>query len=145
AEPFEPEELFTRMEMVLRRHHLRPGQDFEQDQGDIAELKRIIDEESILVRFQPIYFLKPLRLLGLEMLSRPQTSTPMLNPEIFFKAALKYGVYYEVEMIGWRKALKIVSESFDGRQKLFLNCDPCLVENERFKAIKKTFSDFGMP
>ena len=45
-----------------------------------------------------------MRLLGLEMLSRPQTSSAMSNPEIFFKNALKYGVYYEVEMIGWRKA-----------------------------------------
>ena len=110
----------------------------------ISELKRIIDEESINVRFQPIYYLKPMRLFGLEMLSRPQTTTPMLNPEIFFKAALKYGVYYEVEMIGWRKALKIASESFDGRQKLFLNCDPYMVESDKFKTIKETFSGFGM-
>ena len=69
----------------------------------------------------------------------------MNNPEIFFKAALKYGVYYEVEMIGWRKALKMASENFDGRQKLFLNCDPYLVESEKFKAVKGMFSDFGMP
>ena len=77
-----------------------------QHQETICELRRIIDEESINVCFQPIYFLKPMRLFGLEMLSRPQTSSPMVNPEIFFKVALKYGVYYEVEMIGWRKALK---------------------------------------
>ena len=68
----------------------------------------------------------------------------MLNPEVFFKAALKYGVYYEVEMIGWRKALKIASENFDGRQKLFLNCDPYLVESDKFKTVKEIFSGFGM-
>jgi len=85
-----------------------------------------------------------MRLLGLEMLSRPQTCTPMLNPEIFFKAALKHGVYYEVEMIGWRKALKIASENFNGRQRLFLNCDPYLVESERFKTVKEMFSKAGM-
>ena len=145
TKPFEPEELFARMDVVLRRHDVKTNEgSLPQNQETICELKRIITEESINVRFQPIYFLKPMRLLGLEMLSRPQTSTPMFNPEIFFKTALKYGVYYEVEMIGWRKALKIVSENFDDGQKLFLNCDPYLVESDKFKIVKETFSRYGM-
>lgn len=145
SKPFEPEELFARIEVVFRRYKVNPVEGgSEQHQETICELKRIIDEDSVNVRFQPIYFLKPMRLLGLEMLSCPQTSTPMLNPEVFFKAALKYGVYYEVEMIGWRKALKMASENFDGRQTLFLNCDPYLVEKERFQAVKEMFSGFGM-
>jgi len=145
TKPFEPEELFARMDVVFRRYKAGPNENSPQQHKEIiGELKRIIDEESINVRFQPIYFLKPMRLLGLEMLSCPQTSTPMLNPEIFFKSALKYGVYYEVEMIGWRKALKIASENFDGRQKLFLNCDPYLVESEKFKTVKEVFSGYGM-
>ena len=145
TKPFEPEELFARMDVVFRRYKAGPNENSPQQHKEIiGELKRIIDEKSINVRFQPIYFLKPMRLLGLEMLSCPQTSTPMLNPEIFFKSALKYGVYYEVEMIGWRKALKIASENFDGRQKLFLNCDPYLVESEKFKTVKEVFSGYGM-
>lgn len=145
TKPFEPEELFARMDVVFRRHDMRTNADTPQHHQEIiGELKRIIDEESINVRFQPIYFLKPMRLLGLEMLSRPQTISPMLNPEIFFKSALKYGVYYEVEMIGWRKALKMASENFDGRQKLFLNCDPYLLESEKFKTVKEVFSGYGI-
>ena len=85
-----------------------------------------------------------MRLLGLEMLSRPQTGSLMANPEVFFKNALKYGVYYEVEMIGWRKAIKMAADLFDGRQKLFLNCDPLLVESDRFKTVKEIFYGFGM-
>ena len=146
TKPFEPEELFARMDVVFRRHNVKPPEHHpvEHHQETISELKRIIGEESINVRFQPIYFLKPMRLLGLEMLSRPQTTSPMLNPEVFFKSALKYGVYYEVEMIGWRKALKMASENFNGKQKLFLNCDPHLVENEKFKTVKEVFSGYGM-
>lgn len=144
AKPFEPEELFARMDVALRHHNVKVDEETQENHETIRELKRIVDEESINVRFQPIYFLKPMRLLGLEMLSCPQTNTPMINPDTFFKAALKYGVYYEVEMIGWRKALKIASESFDGRQKLFLNCDPYLVESDKFKTVKEMFSDFGM-
>ncbi len=145
TKPFEPEELFARMDVVLRRHHERSNEDpSRQDQETICELKRIIDEESVDVCFQPIYFLKPMRLLGLEMLSRPQTSSSMSNPEIFFSNALKYGVYYEVEMIGWRKAIRMASDLFDGRQKLFLNCDPYLVESDKFKTIKEIFNCFGL-
>ena len=145
SKPFEPEELFARMDVVLRRHDTRTNDDASlQHHETICELRRIIDQESINVCFQPIYFLKPMRLLGLEMLSRPQTNSSMSNPEIFFKNALKFGVYYEVEMIGWRKAIKMASELFDGRQKLFLNCDPYLVESEKFKTTKAMFSAFGM-
>ena len=78
------------------------------------------------------------------MLSRPQTSSLMINPEILFKSALKYGLYYEIEMIGWQKALQTVSDVFDGQQKLFLNCDPYLVESEKFTNVKQMFSKYGM-
>ena len=42
------------------------------------------------------------------------------------------------------KALKMAAEIFDGRQKLFLNCDPYLVESDKFKIVKKIFYGFGM-
>jgi len=143
--PFEPEELFARIDVVLRRQRVRTNDEGTlHDQETIGELRRIINEEAINVCFQPIYFLESQRLLGLEMLSRPQTNSAMANPEIFFKNALKYGVYYEVEMIGWRKAVKMAADLFDGRQKLFLNCDPYLVESEKFKTVRDMFYGFGM-
>jgi len=145
TKPFEPEELFARMDVILRRQGARTNEGVsEEHQKTICELRRIIDEESINVCFQPIYYLKRLRLLGLEMLSRPQTTTAMSNPEVFFRNALRYGVYYEVEMIGWRKAVKMAADLFDGRQKLFLNCDPYLVECDKFKTIKDLFHSVGM-
>lgn len=143
--PFEPEELFARIDVVLRRQNIRVDDDSSmREQETICELRRIINDEDINVCFQPIYFLRSQRLLGLEMLSRPQTNSPMANPEIFFKNALKYGVYFEVEMIGWRKAIKMAADLFDGRQKLFLNCDPYLVESDQFKTVKETFYSLGL-
>lgn len=144
SKPFEPEELFARMDVVFRRRQDRSQDHGAKEHETISELRRIIDDESVNVCFQPIYFLKPMRLLGLEMLSRPQTGTPMLNPEIFFKAALKYGVYYEVEMIGWRKGIKMAADLFDGKQKLFLNCDPYMVESDKFKSARSTFDGMGL-
>jgi len=145
TKPFEPEELFARMDVIFRRHHARPmDDDYNRHQETICELRRIINEEDINVCFQPIFLLKPMRLLGLEMLSRPHTMSPMSSPEIFFKNALKYGVYHEVEMIGWRKALKMAADRFDGRQKLFLNCDPYLVESDKFSTVKDMFYRIGM-
>jgi EAL domain-containing protein (putative c-di-GMP-specific phosphodiesterase class I) len=47
-------------------------------------------------------------------------------------------------MIGWRKAVKMAADLFDGRQKLFLNCDPYLVESEKFKTVRDMFYGFGM-
>jgi EAL domain-containing protein (putative c-di-GMP-specific phosphodiesterase class I)/CheY-like chemotaxis protein len=145
TKPFEPEELLARMDVILRRHNGELNEVSSlHDQETICELRRIIDEEAVDVCFQPIYFLKSMRLLGLETLSRPQTKSSMANPETFFRNALKYGVYHEVEMIGWRKAIKTASDCFDGRQKLFLNCDPYLVESDKFKTVKELFYSFGM-
>ena len=146
AKPFEPEELFARMDVVLRRNSAGKSNHIHlpQDHETICELRRIIDEESVNVCFQPIYFLKSMRLLGLEMLSRPQTNTSMTDPALFFKNALKYGVYYEAEMVGWRKGIKMASNLFDGRQKLFLNCDPYLVESDKCRTVKDIFHSCGM-
>ncbi|MBF0571909.1 MAG: EAL domain-containing protein [Candidatus Omnitrophica bacterium] len=144
--PFEPQELLARIDLVLRRNNEKSIDiNSLQYQETINELRRVIDEESVNVFFQPIYFLKPMRLLGLEMLSRPQTDGLMANPKVFFKNALKYGVYYEVEMIGWRKAIKIAADLFDGREELFLHCDPCLIECGKLKTVKNIFYDLGMP
>ena len=144
SKPFEPEELFARMEAVLRRSHAFIGR-FEQDQtyDIIHELRSIVDNQRIVPFFQPIYFLKPLRLLGLEVLGRPQTDGVLSNPEALFKAALRFGMYYEVEMIVWKKAIEI-SQRVLHKEHLFLNCSPYLIESDKLLAVSEMFNTAGM-
>ncbi|OGX24541.1 MAG: hypothetical protein A2787_07020 [Omnitrophica WOR_2 bacterium RIFCSPHIGHO2_01_FULL_48_9] len=141
TKPFEHEELVARMEAVMRRGgfpELDPQHVKEEDV--VLELRKILDQELIIPFFQPIYFLRPLKLFGLEVLTRPVINSALSNPELLFRAALKYGVYNELEILCWRKAVKHVAQHITDR-KLFLNCNPYLVEGPRFFMIKSIFEE----
>ncbi|MBF0511708.1 MAG: EAL domain-containing protein [Candidatus Omnitrophica bacterium] len=144
--PFEPEELLARIDMIIN-HPLHQSEDGRllHEQEIIMELNRIIDTRAVHVYFQPVYHLESMRLLGLEMFSRPDTETEMADPKVFFDKALKHNLYYEVEMIGWKMGVKMAVDHFNGRQKLFLNCDPLLVQDGKFARVKDMFGVLGMP
>jgi EAL domain-containing protein (putative c-di-GMP-specific phosphodiesterase class I) len=82
--------------------------------------------------------LEPFELLGLEVLSRPKTDGILSNPETLFKAAMQYGCYHNLEILSWKKALNYASQFLD-TEKLFLNCNPYLVEGPKFLTVKSIF------
>jgi len=129
SKPVDDEELIARIEAVLRRNQVfRQAQ---EEKGALAtELKKILTEELITPYFQPIYSTKSLKPLGLEALSRPQTSGLIDNAEFLFKTALILDMYSEVELLCWRKAVARWKEIVD-QGKLFLNCTPYFIESGR--------------
>lgn len=141
TKPFEHEELFARMDAVMRRGVFFNGVVNDRQGGNeiILELRKIIDEELITPFFQPIYYLKPFKLFGLECLTRPNSQSMLANPELLFKAALQFGLYSDLEMLSWRKALQFVSRYLFRGEKIFLNCNPYLVEGPQFHKIKSIF------
>lgn len=145
TKPFDNEELFARIEAVLRRH----GAPFldnteETARSIILELRKIVDQQLIVPFFQPIYLLKSMKLLGLEVLSRPHTDSILINPELLFKAAVQYGCYSELEIVVWKKALKAISSLLAPEEKIFLNCNPYLIEGKAFEKVKKVFEEYAM-
>ncbi|HLD69160.1 MAG TPA: EAL domain-containing protein, partial [Candidatus Omnitrophota bacterium] len=141
TKPFEHEELFARMEAVMRRKSFLS---FDEDNGDgssvIFELRKIIDGGLVVPFFQPIYLLKPPRLLGVEVLSRPNTETMLANPELLFRAALQFGCYCDLEVVVWKKALAMLAGSLR-EEKIFLNCNPYLLEGPVFSKIQSMFDE----
>ncbi len=140
AKPCEHEELFARMEAIMRRHSR------DRDSGEektAIELRRILDEGDITTYYQPIYRLQPFELLGFEILTRPVTSGPMSNPERFFKMALQYGLYPEIELMAWTNAFKAVMKNkYSG--KVFLNCNPYFIESPQFGRVQNLFEKYSM-
>jgi len=130
TKPFDNEELVARLEAVLRRSRFSEYV-VQEKEHLLAEVKRILAEGDITTFFQPIFSLATGRPLGFEALSRPPVNGPVSNPEILFRAALSYGMYFDLEMLCWHRAFaKWRAASPDGR--LFLNCMPYLVEHEKF-------------
>ncbi len=140
TKPFEYEELVARMETVMRRCSIfyTGNVDSKGEEKIIGELKKIINEELIIPFFQPIFTLNPFKLHGFEALTRPKTDSILANPELLFKAAIQFGVYSELEILSWKKAVAYASQ-FLKDEKLFLNCNPYLVECPKFLTIKSIF------
>ncbi len=140
TKPFEYEELVARMEAVMRRGPiLKNGRLVNHQEGlIICEIRKIIEEELIVPFFQPVFLLNPFELYGFEALGRPATNSILSNPEILFKLALQFGFYQDLEVISWKKAVACAAK-FLGNKKLFLNCNPYLVEGQKFSVIKSIF------
>jgi len=140
SKPCEHEELFARMEAIMRRRHggVAKGED-----KIIDELHRILRERAVSSVYQPIYQLQPFELLGFETLTRPVTAGSMKNPELFFKMALQYGLYPEIELLAWANAFATISRKhFTG--KTFLNCNPYFIESVPFVKVRALMEQFQM-
>jgi len=145
TKPFDYEELIARIDVVLRRSKFYQNKQIStQNKNEVyEELRRIIDNELVTPYFQPIYLVKPFKLYGYEALCRPNVNSFLSNPELLFKAALEHGMYQELEMVSWKKAIE-VSSKYINKEKLFLNCNPYLVEGDEFNKIKTLFSRRNM-
>ena len=141
TKPFEYEELVARMEAVMRRSSIFQSSMARSNSSEeiVRELRKIIEEERIVPYFQPIYLVqKPLKLFGFESLCRPVTKSILSNPELLFKAAVKYGCYQDLELLSWKKSIEYASDRLND-EYLFLNCNPYLVEGPKFLSVKSLF------
>lgn len=142
---FEMEELLARMEAIWRRGNAASkGRLEERQRKIIQELTFIIEKEMVEPHFQPIYLLKPFQLFGIEVLSRPAKGLLLTNAEELFKAALKYDLYYPLEMMCWNKAVRVVT-GCTRNENVFFNCSPYIVENSKFPKVKEVFQRNRMP
>lgn len=138
SKPCEHDELVARMEAVMRRNQKVLRTQKERTDALVCELRKILDEGLLIPYFQPIYWFHPFRLLGVEILTRPVSQTALANPEEFFKAALKYGMYADMEILAWSTALPQVAK-FLRDEKVFLNCNPYFIETAPFAKVKALF------
>lgn len=144
TKPFEYEELVARMEAVMRRSAAVVSDQFLQQEAEVySELRGIISEGRITPYFQPIFLMDNLSIYGFEVLSRPDTTGDLKNPEIIFKAAIRFGCYQDLELIAWKKALEQATGWINDKM-LFFNCNPYLVEGPKFLVIKGLFESMNV-
>lgn len=154
CKPCETEELFARMEAVMRRQNNGsqgknggngvPGPNGKNGrEGLISELRKILDEGLIVPFYQPIYLLDSLQLYGLEILSRPQSDTLLANPETFFRIALECGMYADIELMAWSMAMKPM-KNLISTEMIFLNCNPYFIESSQFLRVKTLLQNNDM-
>lgn len=96
------------------------------------QLFRIIEDKKIRPVYQPIVSLRDGEVLGYEALSRIDMDSCNFNVEEMFEYAEKYKCLWILEYICRKKAIKEAKEDI-GNRKLFLNVDPNIFKDERFK------------
>lgn len=96
------------------------------------QLQEIISEKEIYPVYQPIVSLKDGKILGYEALSRISRKTCSFNIEEMFDYAKEMQCLWELEYICRKKALNKIKDDI-GRKKLFLNVDPNIFYDERFR------------
>ncbi len=134
--PCEHEELFARIDVVMRRSQGIQRRLCEQNHDNIVcDLRLILDQGLVRPHYQPIYMLEPFELYGMEVLTRPTIKGPLADPENFFNAALQYGMYADMEILSWSKALAQLSSKID-QERIFLNCSPYFIESSQFLRVK---------
>ncbi|MCK5581229.1 MAG: EAL domain-containing protein [Candidatus Omnitrophica bacterium] len=146
VKPCGNEELVARMEAVMRRGPNQVGDAVLYDHQEVVirELHKIYEQGLIVPHFQPIYLFEPFGLYGLEMLTRPATDSILSNPEVFFKAAMQYGMYLDLEILSWSMALDILSE-IQMKEKIFFNCNPYLIESSQSQRVKELLQKHQIP
>lgn len=96
-------------------------------------LDRIIEERKIYPVYQPIVSLKNGEIFGYEALSRISLEACPFNVEEMFTYADEFHCLWNLEYICRKKALKGIRNDI-GSKKIFLNVDPNIFRDERFKA-----------
>ncbi len=131
--PFEIEELFARIEALLRRSGLSEEMN-ECKTSLIEEFKSIVWKESVEITFQPIFYLNPRNLFAYEVLTHGPKHSQLENPEKLFQCALDCGMFLELETMYRKKALKKINGLTD-KKLFFFNTSPYIIESEKFKEI----------
>ncbi|MFH1594509.1 MAG: EAL domain-containing protein [Candidatus Omnitrophota bacterium] len=143
TKPFDSRELFARIEAIFRRTDYSKKL-LKDAPRAISEIKRIIREESIIPFFQPIYYVKPRKLLGTEVLSRPPAKSYFDNPAVLFDVAFRLGMYFDLELACHKKALRILGDKLEGTLVCF-NINPYFIEDERYAQLLKFYKSCTNP
>jgi EAL domain-containing protein (putative c-di-GMP-specific phosphodiesterase class I)/CheY-like chemotaxis protein len=139
------EEVLAHIDAIWRRMNGRHEDMRIQRHCEVTEeLVKVIDDGRIQTYFQPIYLLRPFRLFGLEVLSRPAGRTFFANAEEMFKAAVKHDLYYPLEMLCWNRAAEVIAQRTKN-ERFFFNCNAYVVENDKFPAVRSVFSRNQIP
>lgn len=141
--PFETEELLARIEAVLRR--TRSFDERKQDKAKaLTEIKSVIQNQSIIPHFQPIFYLDSKELLGLEVLSRLPADSYFDNPEALFDSAFHLGFLFDLEMTCHKKALLKLGD-YAKKNMIFFNVSPYLIQDSKFREFSSFYTSYTKP
>ncbi len=96
------------------------------------QLNIIINDKMIYPVYQPIISLQNAKILGYEILSRISLDSCTFTVEEMFSYANKYNCLWELDYICRKKGLKNIKDTI-GNKKLFINVDPYIFNDPRFK------------
>ncbi|MDD3413451.1 MAG: EAL domain-containing protein [Lachnospiraceae bacterium] len=109
------------------------------------EFHRILKEKKIKSVYQAIVSLTDGEILGYEALSRINIELTSITTEELFQLAVKYNHIWELEALCRKGSLKNACGNLN-HKKLFLNVDPNVIHDEKFKTgeTSKYLEEYGL-
>lgn len=95
-------------------------------------LFEVLQKKNIRTLFQPIISLRDGAVFGYEALSRGPKGSALESPEVLISCARENNVLFELEYLFRYSALRTAAQ-LPLPSKLFLNVDPNIIQDERFK------------
>ncbi len=100
--------------------------------GNVAELRRILEEGDIEVVFQPIVHLEDSRIIGYEAFCRGPRDSALERPQALFDTSREVSAGLELDLLCQRRALEGARRMGPG-VKLFLNALPASLLDPEFR------------
>lgn len=116
------------------------------DEQQKKEFYEILEEKKIKPVYQPIVSLETGKIYGYEALSRIGLKDCSFNTEEMFHIAEELSCVWKLEELCRRRSLKFAGEGKLNGKKLFVNVDPKVIRDEKFKegATCKYLKKYGL-
>ncbi len=141
---------FQRPEMQIRRliEFTQRSASFELERVSrerVAQLRRIIMDQTLSTVYEPIIELSSHRVLGYEALTRGPVGSGLESPQRLFSVAYQANLEYELDGVCRRIALQN-ARGIEPGKKLFLNILPTSVHDPDFgeMRVRKVLEDLGL-
>jgi EAL domain-containing protein (putative c-di-GMP-specific phosphodiesterase class I) len=114
-------------------------------QMQVRQLTEILNTNRIRTFFQPIFHLENLdEVLGHESLSRGPAGTPFESADFMFSLAGNCGLLDRLENVCQQQLISSL-QKYQEQQLLFINLEPCFLENQQYRELALFNNDTVQP
>ena len=117
---------------IERAQHMAIDHEKRETTRLMNQIMKLVNNEEIVTKYQPIYRVSDMSILGYEALSSTKVDAEFQNTELLFSIADKLGIVGDLDRLCRLKAIERASPWMNDEIKLFLNTSPTAIDDRPF-------------